>query len=63
MFGTVIISKTAADGDAANSSDNNGNKNSSDANNANGNANNADNKKPKEVRVLTQRLWAFRPIF
>ena len=62
-FATVIISKTAADGDAANSSDNNGNKNSSDANNANGNTNNADNKKPKEVRVLTQRLWAFRPIF
>ena len=62
-FATVIISKTAADGDVANSSDNNGNKNSSDANNANGNTNNADNKKPKEVRVLTQRLWAFRPIF
>lgn len=62
-FATVIISKTAADGDAANSSDNNGNKNSSDANNANGNTNNADNEKPKEVRVLTQRLWAFRPIF
>ena len=62
-FATIIISKTAADGDAANSSDNNGNENSSDANNANGNANNADNKKPKEVRVLTQRLWAFRPIF
>ena len=62
-FATVIISKTAADGDAANSSDNNGNKNSSDANNANGNTNNADNKKPKEVRVLTQRLLAFRPIF
>ncbi len=62
-FATVIISKTAADGDIANSSDNNGNKNSSDANNANGNTNNADNKKPKEVRVVTQRLWAFRPIF
>lgn len=62
-FATIIISKTAADGDAANSSDNNGNENSSDANNANGNANNVDNKKPKEVRVLTQRLWAFRPIF
>lgn len=62
-FATVIISKTAADGDIANSSDNNGNKNSSDANNANGNTNNADNKKPKEVRVVTQRLWVFRPIF
>ncbi|WP_296193582.1 MULTISPECIES: type II secretion system minor pseudopilin GspK [unclassified Psychrobacter] len=53
-FATVIISKTAADGDAANNTNNN--ENSSDANNA-------DNKKPKEVRVLTQRLWAFRPIF
>ena len=62
-FATVIISKTAADGYIANSSDNNGNKNSSDANNANGNTNNADNNKPKEVRVLTQRLWAFKPIF
>ena len=27
------------------------------------NSNNADNKKPKEVRVVTQRLWAFRPNF
>lgn len=53
-FATVIISKTAADGDAENNTNNN--ENSSDANNA-------DNKKPKEVRVLTQRLWAFRPIF
>lgn len=53
-FATVIISKTAADGDAANNTNNN--ENSS-------NTNNADNKKPKEVRVLTQRLWAFRPIF
>lgn len=53
-FATVIISKTAADGDAANNTNNN--ENSS-------NTNNADNKKPKEVRVLTQRLWVFRPIF
>lgn len=62
-FATVIISKTAADSEKENSSNNNSNENSSDANNANGNTNNADNKKPKEVRVLTQRLWAFRPIF
>ena len=60
-FATIIISKTTADGDIANNSNNN--ENSSDANNANSNTNNADNKKSKEVRVLTQRLWAFRPIF
>lgn len=60
-FATIIISKTTADSDAANNSSNN--ENSSDANNANSNTKNADNKKPKEVRVLTQRLWAFRPIF
>jgi len=60
-FATTIISKTTADSDAANNSSNN--ENSSDANNANSNTKNADNKKPKEVRVLTQRLWAFRPIF
>lgn len=65
-FATIIISKTAADSDKANSSNNNSNENSNNANNADGNAKNAqntDNKKPKEVRVVTQRLWAFRPIF
>ena len=61
-FATVIISKTAADGEIANNS----NENSNDANNADSNAKNpqnTDNKKPKEVRVVTQRLWAFRPSF
>ncbi|WP_227678305.1 type II secretion system minor pseudopilin GspK [Psychrobacter faecalis] len=65
-FATVIISKTAADSEKENSSNNNSNENSNDANNADVNAKNvqnSDNKKPKEVRVLTQRLWAFRPIF
>ena len=65
-FATIIISKTAADSEKANSSNNNSNENSNNANNADGNAKNAqntDNKKPKEVRVVTQRLWAFRPIF
>ncbi|WP_227670916.1 type II secretion system minor pseudopilin GspK [Psychrobacter maritimus] len=64
-FATIVISKTAADGEIANSS-NNSNENSNDANNADSNAKNAqntDNKKPKEVRVVTQRLWAFRPVF
>ena len=61
-FVTIVISKTAAEGEIANSS----NENSNDANNADSNAKNAknaDNKKPKEVRVVTQRLWAFRPSF
>ena len=65
-FATIVISKTAAEGEIANSSDNNSNKNSNNANNADSNAKNAqntDNKKPKEVRVVTQRLWAFRPVF
>ena len=65
-FATIIISKTAADSEKANSSNNNSNENSNNANNADGNAKNAqntDNKKPKEVRVVTQRLWAFRPSF
>ncbi len=65
-FATIVISKTAADGEKANSSNNNSNKNSNNANNADGNAKNTqhtDNKKPKEVRVVTQRLWAFRPSF
>lgn len=65
-FATIIISKTAADSEKANSSNNNSNENSNNANNADGNAKNGqntDNKKPKEVRVVTQRLWAFRPSF
>ena len=64
-FTTIVISKTAADGEIANSS-NNSNENSNNANNADSNAKNpqnTDNKKPKEVRVVTQRLWAFRPVF
>lgn len=53
-FATIIISKTAAD-EIENSS-NNSNKDSHEAKNA-------DSKKPKDVRVVTQRLWAFRPVF
>jgi general secretion pathway protein K len=49
-FATVLISKTAA--------------NDSQATNENGD-NNSDvnSEKPKEVKVVTQRLWAFRPSF
>ncbi|WP_372829284.1 type II secretion system minor pseudopilin GspK [Psychrobacter maritimus] len=64
-FATIVFSKTAAEGEIGNSS-NNSNENSNDANNADSNAKNpqnTDNKKPKEVRVVTQRLWAFRPVF
>lgn len=46
-FATIVISKTDADNEVGNSDD----------------AKNADNKNPKDVRVVTQRLWAFRPSF
>ena len=52
-YATIMISKTATD---VTENINNGD-------NANSNNKNADNKKPKEVRVVTQRLWAFRPNF
>ena len=52
-YATIMISKTATDVT----------ENSNNGDNANSNNKNADNKKPKEVRVLTQRLWAFRPNF
>ncbi|WP_296241952.1 MULTISPECIES: type II secretion system minor pseudopilin GspK [unclassified Psychrobacter] len=53
-FATVLISKIATDTGAAAGS----NANSSTPNNNNGN-----NKKAKEIKVVTQRLWAFRPSF
>lgn len=49
-FATVLISKTSDDNSAA-------------ASNNNPNADTADNKKPKQVTVISQRLWAFRPNF
>lgn len=52
-YATIMISKTATDVT----------ENSNNGDNANSNNKNADNKKPKEVRVVTQRLWAFRPNF
>ena len=52
-YATIMISKTAPDVT----------ENSNNSDNANINNKNADNKKPKEVRVVTQRIWAFRPNF
>lgn len=55
-FATVLISKTGADSDKDTDSNNNNN-----ASNNNANANNTD--KSKAVKVVSQRLWAFRPSF
>ena len=52
-YASIMISKTATDVM----------ENSNNGDNANSNNKNADNKKPKEVRVVTQRIWAFRPNF
>jgi len=56
-FATVLISKTVVD--------NNQVVNSSEAanNNQASNSSEANGKMPKEVKVVTQRLWAFRPSF
>ena len=61
-YATIVISKTTTD-DTGNSSVNNANGNNDSANNADDNTKSADNKKPKDVKVVSQRLWAFRPIF
>ena len=65
-YATIVISKTTTDAtensSGSNSSNNNNNNNAS-ANNTDNNTKNADNKKPKDVKVVSQRLWAFRPIF
>ena len=65
-FATVLISKTAMDDSqtVSNSNDNNSANNDS-ANNDNNGANNsnADDKVSKDIKVITQRLWAFRPSF
>lgn len=58
-FATVLISKIATDASAAAES----NANNSTPNNNNGNNENGNNKKAKEIKVVTQRLWAFRPSF
>lgn len=55
-FATVLISKIVTDASAAAGS--NANNSTPNSNNENGN-----NKKAKEIKVVTQRLWAFRPNF
>ena len=59
-YATIVISKTAADSTENSSGNNASNKNNGDSAN---NTKNADNKKPKDVKVVSQRLWAFRPVF
>lgn len=68
-FATVLISKTS-DSNLKDNANNNANNNNDTANNANnsGSNNGSDNKndktkEAKEVKVITQRLWAFRPSF
>lgn len=63
-FATVLIRKTAIDDNetANNSNSNNSSPNNSPNNNANP-SNAGNDKKPKDVKVVTQRLWAFRPNF
>jgi len=55
-FATVLISKTVVDNNQAVN-------NSQTANNQAANSSEANGKMPKEVKVVTQRLWAFRPRF
>ncbi|WP_372843682.1 type II secretion system minor pseudopilin GspK [Psychrobacter sp.] len=62
-YATIIISKTATDNIGNSSNTNDGASNANSANSNNSSDKNTDNKKPKEVRVVTQRLWAFRPSF
>ena len=59
-YATIIISKTAADATENSNGNNASNTNNGDSAN---NTKNADNKKPKDVKVVSQRLWAFRPVF
>ena len=61
-YATIVISKTTTDA-TENSSGSNSNGSNNNANANNTNTKNADNKKPKDVKVVSQRLWAFRPVF
>ncbi|HCN18362.1 MAG TPA: general secretion pathway protein GspK [Psychrobacter sp.] len=66
-YATVLMSKTANDAEGSSNANNNSS-NGNNANNANNNipngANyNGDSKKTKQIDVVAQRLWAFRPSF
>ena len=66
-FATVLISKAATDdGETENSSaanNNDANSNDKNGNDANSTGNNNKSKTAKSIKVITQRLWAFRPSF
>lgn len=55
-FATIVISKMVTDDERE---DNNNNHGQSD----NSATNNDKNKTPKDIKIVTQRLWAFRPVF
>ncbi|MGO2622077.1 MAG: type II secretion system minor pseudopilin GspK [Psychrobacter sp.] len=59
-FATIVISKMATDDERESSNNNNGRNDNNSANNA---TNDDKNKTPKDIKVVTQRLWAFRPVF
>ena len=56
-FATVLISKTVVDNNQAVNNSQTANDNQA------ANSSEVDGKMPKEVKVVTQRLWAFRPSF
>ena len=71
-FATVLISKMDADdiddkvesdNEGANNNASNNNDNTNNNGNSDGINNNNEDKKAKTVKVISQRLWAFRPSF
>lgn len=56
-FATVLISKTVVDNNQAVNNSQTANDNQAS------NSSEVDGKMPKEIKVVTQRLWAFRPSF
>ena len=64
-FATVLISNTSTDNENVKTDTNNTNGDNTNNNAANNNANTNSDKanSTKQVKVITQRLWAFRPSF
>jgi general secretion pathway protein K len=61
-FATVLISKVSADSNADNGTNSNDDASNNTNSDANSNSRNQDNS-PKVIKVVAQRLWAFRPSF
>lgn len=62
-FATVLMSNREAGNTANNSANNNANTVAGNNNNSNGSNSANDTKSAKEVKIVSQRLWAFRPSF